>query len=109
MPKYPLYCPGRQGSAKNISQQKGSAAEKDWEPLIHGVESSAHIKWSKKCYLGPVHGAIYVRQEAEKEGLSSVTLTELGLTWKKEIIRVQIAKQFFNNFRKESNISYRSR
>src|SRR6218665_1563698 len=27
MPKYLLYWPGRQGSAKNISQQKGSTAQ----------------------------------------------------------------------------------
>src|SRR6218665_3602092 len=81
--------------------------------MVHGVESSAHIKQSKKCHLGPVHSAIDVRQEAEKEGLSRVTLMEPGLTWRKEIIHVQIVKQltsyqFFNNFRNESNISYRS-
>src|SRR6218665_2632604 len=81
--------------------------------MVHGVESSAHIKQSKKCYLGPVLSAIDVRQEAEKEGLSRVTLTEPGLTWRKEIVHVQIVKQltsyqFFNNFRNESNISYRS-
>ena len=46
--------------------------------MVHGVEGSAHIKQSKKCYLGPVHSAIDVRQEAEKEGLSRVTLTEPG-------------------------------
>src|SRR6218665_2841397 len=53
------------------------------------------------------------RQKVEKEGLSRVTLTEPGLTWRKEIIHVQIVKQltsyqFFNNSRTESNISYRS-
>ena len=37
MPKYLLCWPGRaaRGSAKNISQQKGSVAQKVWEPLAY--------------------------------------------------------------------------
>src|SRR6218665_1800552 len=34
MPKYLLCWPGRQGSVKNISQQKGSTDQKVWEPLL---------------------------------------------------------------------------
>src|SRR6218665_3230816 len=50
---------------------------------------------------------------SDKRRRRRYTLTEPELTWKKEIIHVQIVKQltsyqFFNNFRSESNISYRS-
>src|SRR6218665_1930842 len=38
MHKYLLCWPGRQRSAKNISQQKGSAAQKVWEPLFYSID-----------------------------------------------------------------------
>src|SRR6218665_513753 len=51
------------------------------DAMVHGVKSSAHIKWSKKCYLGPVHSAIDVRQEAEKEGYVFWLSNSVALSW----------------------------
>ena len=97
---------------KIVSQISGmflipKVMERRFKRMSWSTESKAALTSNR---ARSVHDTIDVRQEAEKEGFSRVTLTEPGLTWRKEIISVQIAKQltsyqFFNNFRNEGNIS----
>jgi len=49
-----IFCVGQaaRGSAKNISQQKGSAAVKVWEPLVYRVLHRIYVYVSSKTVAG---------------------------------------------------------